>query len=578
MIHSRSLWSACGAITILALFTVAACAQGNSQANMTEHGNLSTTPTGYIAEGNQGQEAQVQPIAVPASPSQVNAPSHHNGQRAISDDLVRGNNGGTQPFLIAYSNQQNNEAQSPTGTANAHTSLPASQVSVTGGTSASKPSGSKARIPDPDNLTFYGITFYGNIDVGAQHQTHGATWDSNAPQTGLEQVIVKNSNHAVTHYSQNGLSQSVFGLKGTEKLLDGVSLIFKLEPAIGPVDLKFTNSIQSLVNNNGVALANQTSNYDTNRAGKLDNGDAFFGIKASGNNKDATLVFGRVTSILSDNVSTHDPDAGSYAFSLISYQGIVSGGGDSEDLRLDSALKFTSKIGPYRIAALTQFAGHNPVFQPDGVYGSNSQIALGRDFGGLSADFVYSRVRDGISSTSLSATQVLTLPKNSLAATISDNTAAGIMAKYRIDHAGRANLYGGFVRIRYANPEIPLSAGITTIGSYVLSVLTQNAYTYNKILAASWGGAKYSFTPKLNVSGGYYTFRQNSYAGNGCTNNSNSKCSGNLNVVGGDVAYKLSKRYDVYGGAEWSDVTNGYSSGYLNTSTVTATVGGRFHF
>jgi hypothetical protein len=46
-------------------------------------------------------------------------------------------------------------------------------------------------------------------------------------------------------------------------------------------------------------------------------------------------------------------------------------------------------------------------------------------------------------------------------------------------------LFGGFDHIRYRNPLIPLTAGITTIGGFDLSVLTQNAYTFNKILDAS---------------------------------------------------------------------------------------------
>jgi predicted porin len=485
-----------------------------------------------------------------------------------------------QPFLIGDLDQQNSQTGPQLGSATAQASSPTSQVLATEGASAApqRPSGSKTEASYSDNLTRYGITFYGNIDVGAQHQTHGATYNSNAPQTGLEQTINKNSNHALTHYSQNGMSQSVLGIKGSERILDGVSLIFKLEPGIEPLDMKFTNSIQSLVTNNGVALADQSANFDTNRGGKIDNGEAFFGFAASGKNRAATLIFGRTTSILSDNVSAYDPDAGAYAFSLISYIGIVSGGGDSEDLRLDSALKFSGTINGYRLAALTQFAGHNSVFQPDGVYGSNSQASLGKTFGGLSVDVEYARVRDGILATPLSSTQMLTLPVNSLAATISDNTAAGVMGKYRLDRSGRFTLYGGFVRIRYANPRFPLKPGITTLGGYVLSSLTQNAYTTNKIVAAPWGGAKYAFTPKLTVSGAYYSFRQNSYEGNGCTNNSNAKCRGNLNVVGGMAVYKINQHYDVYGGAEWSDVTDGYSSGYMYTNTVNTAIGGRFHF
>jgi predicted porin len=480
--------------------------------------------------------------------------------------------------------QKINPPQGDTQTSPARATSPGTAAT---GASLSRPAGNAAGTEEgAGRLSFHGITFYGNIDIGAQHQTHGATYDENAPQTGLEQVINKNSNHALTHYSQNGLSQSVLGVRGDEKIKGGVSLIFKLEPGIEPLDCIegvkcFTNSIQSLVNNNGVAQDKQTANFDTNRAGRIDNGEAYFGLANTGEDHFETLTFGRVLSLFSDKVSKYDFDSGSYAFSLVSYIGIVSGGGDSEDLRMDSTLKFTSQFGPYRVAALTQLSGHNPVFQPDGVYGKNQQLDLGYDYRKrASVDVLYAGVRDGISATPLTAAQTLTLPKNSLAATISDNTAYAVMGRYSLDRSARTRVFSGYSHIRFRNPIFPLKPGITDIGGYVLSTLTQNAYTHNKILQAFWVGAQYSITPRLTMSGGYYTFRQNSFGttSTSCSSSSSATCSGSLNVLPLVFAYKLNKHLDLYVGSEGSFVTNGYSSGYLYTSTVTNTIGGRFHF
>jgi predicted porin len=429
-----------------------------------------------------------------------------------------------------------------------------------------------------DQLTYRGVTFYGMFDVGAIHETHGATYDGNSPQIGVEDLISKNGNHALTHYSEDGLGQSNLGFKGREHLFDGVSLIFKLEPGVELLDMKFTNSIQSLVNNNGVALADQSTNFDTNRSGRIDNGDAYWGFSVDGEQKSASLVYGRVVSVMAENVTKYDFEPGSYAFSLVAYITQVDGGGDSEDFRLDSALKFTGQLGRNRIELLDQIAGHNAVFQPDGVYGSNRQISLGRDFRRLSMDVIYTRVHDGIASASLTAAQMLTVPTNSLAGTISDNTAYAVMGKYSVDHAGRLKLYGAYDHMLYANPIHPLTPGITTIGGYTLSILTQTAYTTHKMVNAFWGGARYDLTPRLDLSGGYYTMRQNSYSGNGCTNNSAAQCSGNIQVVSEVATYKLAKRWDVYGGEEWSHVMNGYSSGYMYKTNENVSVGGRFHF
>lgn len=480
--------------------------------------------------------------------------------------------------------QQDKKPQAPQG--DTQTNGATAQSPGAGGTGAtlSRPAGNAAgTVEGVGHTTFHGVTVYGNIDIGAQYQVHGATYNDDAPQTGLQQVIVRNSNHATLHYSQNGLSQSVLGVRGDVKtpfLGNGVSLLFKLEPGLEPMDgFRFTDSVKSLAENNGVAQNAQTANFDTNRAGRIDNGEAYFGLsKTIDKGKFVTLTFGRVLSVIADKVSKYDFDSGAYAFSLISYQGLVSGGGDSEDLRLDSTLKFTSQFNSLRVSALTQLSGHNAVFQPDGVYGSNRQLDIGYDFKKLSVDGIYVQVRDGISATSLTATQTKVQPVGSLAATISDNTVYSIMARYNVDQNSRFRLFGGWDRTRYRNPLTPLSAGITTIGGFELSVLTQNAYTFNKIFQASWLGAQYDLSKKLTLSGGFYQFHQNSFLGNGCSDNSNVKCSGTLNVMPIVFAYKLNRYFDVYGGSEGSFVTAGYSSGYLYNSTVNTAIGGRYHF
>jgi predicted porin len=500
-------------------------------------------------------------------------------EHAFLDSAVRSDaDASPEPAQIQEKKPKEQYPQGDTQTSPAVAQSPGSAGT---GASLSRPAGNRpGTLEGAGKLTYKGITFYGNIDVGAQYQTHGATYNDDAPQTGLQQVVVKNSNHALIHYSQNGMSQSILGVRGDFNLGHDISLLFKLEPGIEPMDgFRWTNSVKSLAENDGVAIQNQTANFDTNRGGRIDNGEAFFGFeKMVSDDKFVTLTFGRVVSVVSDKVSKYDFNSGSYAFSLISYQGIVSGGGDSEDLRLDSALKFTSQLGRYRISGLTQFSGKNPVFQPDSVYGSNRQLDLGYDWSRLSADVVYVGVRDGISATYLSAAQAATLPKGSLAATISDNTSYAVMSRYKVSKSGRLRAFGGLNHIRYRNPLISLKTGITTIGGFELSVLTQNAYTVNKILMASWLGMQYSITPKLNVSGGWYQFHQNSYAGNGCSDNSASQCSGALNVMPILFAYSLNRSIDLYGGSEGSFVTAGYSNGYLHTTDVTVAVGGRYHF
>jgi predicted porin len=190
-------------------------------------------------------------------------------------------------------------------------------------------------------------------------------------------------------------------------------------------------------------------------------------------------------------------------------------------------------------------------------------------------DAIYAVKKDAIAAAALSATQVLTLPSNSLAATITDNTAYALEASYT---AGAAKYFLGLELIDYRNPSDPLTAGFDTIGGYQISAVTNASYAKTKELQVFWTGMKYSFTPALDVSGAWYHYDQNAYNANNCGNNSSSSCSGYEDVVSLVVDYKLIKRFDVYGGMMWSQVDNGLSNGYTHSHTMSTMVGGRFNF
>ncbi len=327
-----------------------------------------------------------------------------------------------------------------------------------------------------------------------------------------------------------------------------------------------------MVENNGIAKPNQTANTDGPRAGRIDNGKAYFGFQLKDR---GTITFGRQSSLLGDDVMKYDPVASSYAFSLISYIPSVGGGGDVQDVFLDQSLKYAIQIKHYRLGLLTQLKGYNSVFSPDHVYGSTKQLNLGWDHRRFSADAAYSKRYDGIFAGTLTAAQMTTLPANSLAGTISDNEAYTVMGKYL---AGHSTIYGGYGHIRYANPHVLLAAPITEIGGYKLSVLTQNAYNVNKILNVYWTGWKRPITPKIDLTGAYYGWRQNSYSGNGCKDNSSPKCSGNMNVVSGVGTYKFNRSILGYAGFEWSYVMNGSSYTYLADHNILTMVGAQYRF
>jgi len=94
------------------------------------------------------------------------------------------------------------------------------------------------------------------------------------------------------------------------------------------------------------------------------------------------------------------------------------------------------------------------------------QGQLGGSFGRASVDAYYARKYNAISGSALTPAQLAGLApqfssSNSVAATVSDNTSYALMGLYDF-HA--VKLYGGYERIRCANPETPLTPGFVGIG------------------------------------------------------------------------------------------------------------------
>jgi predicted porin len=427
-----------------------------------------------------------------------------------------------------------------------------------------------AELPNSDgNLTWYGITLSGVVDLGGAYQTHGAPLSS-AYYTGLEYVISKNSNAPVATIAPNGLSQSKVVLSGTEPVANGWSVIFKLETDFNPQSGEIANSSKALVENAGIPLNQQNTNADGNKNGQFFGGSAYGGVASD---TLGTLTFGRQTSVLSDSIAVYDPQSASYAFSVLGYSGFIAGAGDTQDVRLDDTLKYRINYGHFHAGALYQFPGSN------GYSGGAQQGMLGFDYGSFSADIVYSRVQDAVSASALTAAQLAMpgIPADSLAATISDNSAYALMAKYTFH---LVTLFAGYEHITYANPAHPLSNGFTDEGGYqVTAPLTNNnAYGNERKLDIFWTGVRYSIMPEATLSAGYYHIYQNSFHGDGCTTAAFSQCRGYENAASLVLDYRVTKRWDVYIGSMYTEVSGGLSNGFLHDSTIGTMSGVRFTF
>ncbi len=435
---------------------------------------------------------------------------------------------------------------------------PAEVVPIPSSTSAPNPS-------SPPPLTWFGVTLYGVVDVGVAHLSHGAP-ASNTYGPGLPYIVQNFSNSSMTSVAGNGLSQSKLGLSGVEPIgsLD-LRAIFKLETGFQPTTGRLTDGPKSLIDNNGRANADKVTAGDSARAGQPFQGAAFAGMSSA---MFGTLTFGRQNSLMADDLMKYDPQLQSQAFSPIGYSGAAGGLGDTEDKILDDSLKYAVGYGPVHLAALYQF------HSPDSVPGGSESLDVGLDYAGLSVDLLWGRVHDAISAASLTAAQNTAAP-GTLAATASDNTAYAILARYALRPI---KIYAGYEHMTYANPKDPLPNGKVAIGGYVLSTINDTAFTIHKALQYAWIGARYSIIPSLDVSGAYYQFRQNSYNTNGCANTSSGSCSGLYHDASLVADYKLSLRFDVYGGVNYSRAMDGMASGFLNDRNWTSMLGIRFVF
>jgi len=461
-----------------------------------------------------------------------------------------------------------------------------------------------------DTLTWKGITLYGIVDVGIQNQTHGAPI-SDYFVGGSAEIVQKNSNHPVTGVTPSNLSNSRIGLQGVEPLVGDWSGVFKLETFFNPQSGQISDALKSLVQNNGRSLGtqaapgNQNTNVDSSASGQT-----FIQSYAGISSKTfGTFTFGRQNTVLADGVAKYDPNYASQAFSLIGISGTTAGGGDTQNRRLDSSVKYVGSFSPAEGVG-AHLSAQYKFNQATGSANSAFEVSLGGDFAGFSADAFYSKINDAVAAAALSAAQVADLskpntdptslcpsatplvpaptcvaasPSNALAATISDNTTYAFMGLYNM---GFLKFFGGYEHIQYANPHTPLAAGFDLAAYRVAFVNVQSGpkstFVNDKTLQVYWAGVRYTVIPELDLVGAYYGYKQNAFgtgADAGCSTNKSGTCSGTEDVISFDAVYRLSKRFDGYAGAMYSGVRDGLAAGYpYHTTDITTTVGVRFKF
>ena len=448
-------------------------------------------------------------------------------------------------------------------------------------------------------LSAYGLTVYGTVDVGGGYETHAAPFNGDA-KTGVSELISKVNNHALWQGVPNGLTQSNFGIKIKEEIAPNWFAFGDVNASFDPISLKLANGPKSLVDNNNVPLAKQTTNADSGRSTGWDNSRGYVGLS---NATFGTLTVGRQTSFSNELAAQYDPFGGSYAFSALGNSStFVAGTGDTELSHYNMSVKYQLTYDRFRFGALGQHGGYAQHNNAESAY----QFDLGGDLGRLSVDALYAYAKDAVSVSNY--TSGAPTP-DTLKATLANISAEAIAAKYRW-HA--FTVYGGYTYARLSSPSDLFGATATANGQTLTlnggypAVVQANTYVNPKTLQISWIAGRYSILPNLDFNTAYYYIDQNTYtnsktkyntggsgtkAGIGCGPNLNpaipgsapqganaAACSGNEFAVSAALDWRLLKRLDLYTGVMYSEVTGGLANGFIQSNNTAFTTGVRVAF
>jgi predicted porin len=448
-------------------------------------------------------------------------------------------------------------------------------------------------------LAWYGVRFYGVIDVGGGYQTNGAPFNPQFPQ-GSSYVVQKMNREPMWTLAPNALSRSSIGIQVNEPLAPGWIFVGDLEAGFDPYSLQFSNGPASIAENRGVPLDAQSANNDSSHAGQFYNALGYVGVSSD---TFGTLTFFRQNALTLDGVFAYDPMGASYAFSALGFSSSNCGAGDTETCRITTAIKYRVNIGAFRIGALAQVGGYNLNNGSNGDYegqiGGDIPIGnFGWGKGVLSLDAIYKWEKDAVNLSLSGVSNVGGVPvapflPQTLTATISNNQNVMLLSKYTV---GPLKLYAGYEWYQLAPPSDPVNTvtGFTDIGGLPvgsgynnLTAISNVAYSAacgtgtcsDKVMQVMWTGARYAVNKDLDVVGAYYHYIQNTYTTASCVNpTAHSQCAGTFDAVSALVDWRFLPKWDAYIGVMFSQVNAGLSNGYLARNNLDPTAGVRFRF
>jgi predicted porin len=442
----------------------------------------------------------------------------------------------------------------------------------------------------------YGVRFYGTIDVGYGYQSNGEPFSKMQP-SGYNYIPQKQNFGGRWSGMPQMLGNSNIGLQVNESLGLGWSFVGQIEAVFDPYSLQLSSNQQALRNDIGRTLGTAMTASDGALNGTPYNSLGYFGFS---NDTWGAITFLRQGTLYRDMFFTYDPIAGSNAFSYIGGSGNLSGGGNTENSRQTTAIKYRVNIGNFRLGLFGQVGDYDEGNSAKGQF----QGEIGADFkvgpGILSVDaaggYAKDTVNEGFALASGNTLASGFGNPNALitgvTATISNNTSALVGARYDWD---RLKLYAGYEWIQLAAPsDVPTSftdvSGQQFIAGSSIFNVVGNAYgipgvTKDKILQLAWFGGRYSVTDSLEVAAAYYHTDQNQYtiasstiAGCAANSFSSGQCAGTQDAASILIDWKFAPKWDTYIGALYAQYNGGEASGFLARNFWVTGAGLRFRW
>jgi predicted porin len=444
----------------------------------------------------------------------------------------------------------------------------------------------------------YGVRFYGTVDMGFSYETHGVPTNK---YLGNNNFLGKMNNGPQFLANPNGLSASNIGLQIKEPLGAGWSFVGQVEAGFQPFSGQLLNGVHSVFAAVGTPLAQQNAFGDSNSQGQFYNDLGFFGFS---NDTYGTLTFFRQNDLLQDAVLAYDPMGVSGSFSPLGFFGSFAGGGDTEDRRDTTAIKYRVNVANWHFGAYGQVGGYNQGNAANG----GAQADIGADYkigpGLFSFDAIGGWKKDAVSLGNGLLGPVnqfgypidINTPGNeTVSAPISNNTSVMAVTKYTWD---RLRLYAGWELIDFAPPSDPPTSIIDIAGDCIGApcmngtAINNTLYVIHKVDQLAWFGAKYALTDSLDVTGAYYHEWQNDFSGGiakqdqagpalTCAQSGgtgNSQCAGTKNTVSLVFDWKFAPKWDTYLGANYNANTGGDANGFLQKQEFSTTGGVRFRW